>query len=104
MKVHMQLEPEQELRGTLIAVLLVYLFVSVILGQIMFGNEHTPNPQDNKTGLLLTHIICLSWAGCSSAPHCLLFGTQADRAASVWDITSLMEEERDRDGKLPAGS
>lgn len=53
----------------------------------MFGNEHTPNLQENETSLLLSHIICLSWAGCSSALHCLHSGTQADRVASVCDIT-----------------
>lgn len=68
----------------------------------MFGNKqpHISGTITIKVCFSLTLRVCLGLA----APRCLHFGTQPDRAASAWDIASLMREEKDRDGKLPAGS
>ena len=46
----------------------------------------------NTKGLFLTSNICPQWVSCSFAP-CLHVRAQADRVASAWDISGIMQEE-----------
>lgn len=50
----------------------------------------------HNISLFLTHVTCKSWSGCGSVPCHPLVGIQANGVASVWDVTGLGVERKEK--------